>query len=314
MNEDLRSSVQELSTIGIPAKKKADEMSLTCPYSIAGCSQKFDSVEMINEHMKCFTNRHEWLKNNFTLYLKNTENLLTKREKQLENKDKEINNLQSQLNKTKRKEQILKQQLTKEQKTTLALEILLKEKNEEIISIKHQQTTPTVYSEYIPPAITQATTKQKMFKMTEFSKCFNNASTKCNKWTSDYFYTHTNGYKMCFDVSCPIDSIQIGLYVVPGSNDDSLPWPIRGTVTLSILNNISDTDHYRYVFVYDSDTPSAVSDRVNNNTSARSQKCVSMSTPLMIANLSDESGNKQYLVENTLTFEVSSIEVDINYV
>ena len=72
------------------------------------------------------------------------------------------------------------------------------------------------------------------------------------QWYSPPYYTHSQGYKMCVSVdfrrarSC----LPVYSYLLPGEYDDGLKWPFRGTVVVLLLNQLSDYNHYDYVFDY----------------------------------------------------------------
>ena len=71
-------------------------------------------------------------------------------------------------------------------------------------------------------------------------------------WYSPPYYTHLLGYKMCVNVDVrPTDKLlDVFSYLLPGEYDDGLKWPFRGTVVVRLLNQLSDDNHYDYVFDY----------------------------------------------------------------
>ena len=54
------------------------------------------------------------------------------------------------------------------------------------------------------------------------------------------FYTHRNGYKMQLNVDpCKGNkSISVHCHLMKGENDDHLKWPYKGTITISLLNQL----------------------------------------------------------------------------
>ena len=63
------------------------------------------------------------------------------------------------------------------------------------------------------------------------------------------FYISPVGYKMCIKVDCNGYGISKGThvsvyaYLMRGENDDHLPWPFTGTVTVELLNQLEDDSH-----------------------------------------------------------------------
>ena len=64
------------------------------------------------------------------------------------------------------------------------------------------------------------------------------------------FYTHEKGYKMCLSVypnGCSKGEgthMSVFLCVMKGSYDDHLGWPLKGDFEVSLLNQLSDTEHH----------------------------------------------------------------------
>ena len=123
-------------------------------------------------------------------------------------------------------------------------------------------------------------------------------------WYSPPFYTHLNAYKMCVnvDLSSWYTDLRVYSYLLPGDYDGGLTWPFRGTVVVRLLNQLSDDNHYEYVFDY-SQANDSESQRV---TQARRSKCRAPSTPFLpLAMLGYNPVHKcQYLKNNRLTFKV----------
>jgi len=78
-------------------------------------------------------------------------------------------------------------------------------------------------------------------KMMEFTR-YKNAK---QVWYSPSFYTEDNGYKMCLSVSLHHISsyVSICVLLMRGEYDDHLHWPIRGTLTLQLLNQQDNDNH-----------------------------------------------------------------------
>ena len=69
-------------------------------------------------------------------------------------------------------------------------------------------------------------------------------------WYSPPFYTHPGGYKMCVGVNangCGAATgthVSVFVYLMKGKNDDNLPWPFTGEITITLLNQLEDENHH----------------------------------------------------------------------
>ena len=61
------------------------------------------------------------------------------------------------------------------------------------------------------------------------------------------FYTRDRGYKMCLNMGVCFDRIIVAVELMEGDHDDHLSWPVRGTLTVQLLNQISDSNHSKPV-------------------------------------------------------------------
>ena len=65
------------------------------------------------------------------------------------------------------------------------------------------------------------------------------------------FYTSNGGYKMCLKIfpnGNPTHSfITVGAFLMKGDHDDHLTWPVKGTLTVQLLNQLSDSNHSKPV-------------------------------------------------------------------
>lgn len=153
------------------------------------------------------------------------------------------------------------------------------------------------------------TKEDYFFKMGNFREYCRLSSTRV--WRSKPFYTCCGGYKMCFDVDCLSSQglLRLNLYLMRGEHDKNLQWPLRGIITVSVLNHVGDHNHHPYQFVYDSDTHLSISGRVT--TGQLSDKLVSFSRKLTLDKMvCTATKSCQYLKDNSLVFCVSNINMD----
>ena len=135
-----------------------------------------------------------------------------------------------------------------------------------------------------------------VFKMTEYS------SKKRNKeiFYSDPFYSHLNGYKMRVKIhvngtgSGEGTHMSVSLLFLKGPYDQSLQWPFLGEVTLTILNQMGDYNHFN------------LSISAQGNEDVKPGGCKDMETFIAHSMLSEELSDKVLLLKNdTLFFQVS---------
>ena len=161
------------------------------------------------------------------------------------------------------------------------------------------QNTPTCYP--CPPWV---------IKMEGFQE-------KNEVWFSDPVYSPFGGYKMCLAVYANGYRAGKGTHVsvyanlMRGDNDDNLKWPFRGTVTVSLLNQLDDEQHLtRETWSPGSDIPEDISGRVTEG-----ERAMGWGYPQFIS-LQDliYKGDKncQYLKDNALFFRVDCFEPQLD--
>ena len=81
-----------------------------------------------------------------------------------------------------------------------------------------------------------------IIKMKEFEK-----RKFLNFFQCPEFHTKDGGYKMCLIVypngHPTFDYITLCVYLMKGDHDDHLNWPVKGTLTVQLLNQLSDSNH-----------------------------------------------------------------------
>ena len=64
------------------------------------------------------------------------------------------------------------------------------------------------------------------------------------------FYTHCFGYRICLLVTlngieeCKGSSVSIGISILTGPNDAKLSWPLKGQFTVTLLNQVKNSNHH----------------------------------------------------------------------
>ena len=131
------------------------------------------------------------------------------------------------------------------------------------------------------------------------------------EWFSDPVYSHFGGYKMCLKVYANGLSdgkgTHVSVYVclMRGDNVDNLKWPFKGTVKVSLLNQLEDGQHHTR-------EPWALTDNVPEGTKRRvteGERAVKgWGLPEFIPQEDLIYMNCQYLKDDILFFDVECIE------
>ena len=125
------------------------------------------------------------------------------------------------------------------------------------------------------------------------------------------FYTHHNGYKMQLRVYPygKINSrknITMYCYIMQGENDDYLKWPYKGTVTITLFNQLDDDQHVtRSLHVgYSVEHAEIVKkpefDAIRNDSGWGFSKFISLSE------VESSTAHTQYLMNDTLYLKISA--------
>ena len=78
---------------------------------------------------------------------------------------------------------------------------------------------------------------------------FQKKKEKNEEWFSDPVYSHFGGYKMCLRVVAngyrdgKGNHVSVYVYLMQGDNNANLEWPFKGTIKVSLLNQLGDGQH-----------------------------------------------------------------------
>lgn len=133
-----------------------------------------------------------------------------------------------------------------------------------------------------------------------------------DSYTSRAFYTHPRGYKMCIKIwpNGLLDGknshVSAACHIARGEHDAELKWPFCGNVHLRLANQRSDEHHCDHFIRYTHRTPHHLSGRVTRGETSQGNNLVHF---IAHAELSNSAKGKCYLLNNSLMFVVTKVEV-----
>jgi flagellar biosynthesis regulator FlbT len=274
-----------------------------CPYHAIGCLA--GNIPNLQHHMDSHFSKHLELSQKHIETLKDRERVIMKMEKDLTDKADAVLSKEMMLNAKEQEHATFKRRLEEQ-------DVLLVVKNDEIRNLcnkidelKKAKTSKELYVNL--NSLISYNKNEHIFTMTEVSQYCK--GDEMLHWESDVFYTHNEGYKMIFLVDFVLNSLRLSLCILPGEYDDKLPWPLRGMIKISLLNQRNDFNHYSYDFIYKDSTSDLEAGRVLE-CQGRSKKNVSISRKLTVDELLQSVANKtSYLENNMINFSVSYIDL-----
>ena len=161
--------------------------------------------------------------------------------------------------------------------------------------------------------LTNKTLRQEspwVIKMTGFQEIKIDGKT-CN---SDPVYSHFGGYKMRLRVYAngigdgQGTHVSVGAFLMQGNNDGNLKWPFKGTIKVSLLNQLEDGQHHtEELWSPDGDVPEDARERVTAGEIA--DKGWGQTEFILHQDLVYKGDkNCQYLKDDTLFFRVDCFE------
>ena len=127
-------------------------------------------------------------------------------------------------------------------------------------------------------------------------------------WYSSGFYTSAGGYKLRLNLDANGHGDGKGTHVscffnlMPGEYDDVLEWPFQGEVTVKLLNQLEDKNHYKRAICFNHETSDEYKcKKKKEDTYGWGYHKFISHTKLGL----DSSTNTQYLMNDSLYFRVS---------
>ena len=140
-------------------------------------------------------------------------------------------------------------------------------------------------------------------KLTEFSK---HKRLQDEQYGSG-FYTSAGGYKLRLKLCAngrgngKDSHISCSVNLMPGEYDDILEWPFQGEVTVELLNQLEDKNHYKQAIHFNDKTPDEYKCK------KKKEDTNGWGFPQFIPHTDlglNSSTNTQYLMNDTLYFKV----------
>jgi len=212
-------------------------VAIHCKFSYAGCKAQMPRKDMAN-HMKEQSYHIDLLAERVKKQNRELERLTMKLRSKEEETARIIHQIQEEFTLRLQSKDDEIENITRKMKE---VEAKLQSRDEELAQIMLEkrplvQPIPVLYR----------------FKMDKFkSRKRRNA-----EWYSKPFYTHQRGYKMCVRIDANgyrgSRGTHVSLFtcIMKGEYDDKLPWPFHGKITVELLNQNAEHDHYKYTITY----------------------------------------------------------------
>ena len=257
-----------------------------CKFSHVGCQEKARRCDLA-QHLSDNGVHHSALSSK--MIYESFQKMMEEKDRQLQEKDRQLQEKEAQI--TKKDEQLLKKD--DEQKSIIRQ---LQERDEKLDELskklEHMEcVVANIHDTICGDAVLNVT-------MTELKSKKDNGV----QWFSPPYFTHVNGYKMCFEVDFSSynskTSLRIDSYIMRGPYDDFLQWPFKGKVIIRLLNQYGNHHHYDYVFDY-KDTGKG--ERVTSRERGKHLQTTTLPYTRLGYN---SSSNCQYLKDDCLQFKV----------
>ena len=211
-----------------------------CPFSGIGCHLHV-ARKNLQDHLESSKDNHLLLLMQHVMLLSSN----------VQKKDSEIASLKLQLSETE-------QDLVKARSVADSTAQLLQSMQDRVAALE-EHTRPSVLR-----YLNDCNEGGVVVRMDEFEK----HRTNCEVWYSRPFYLHPKGYKMCLKVFanganvCKGTHVSVYLTLMKGEYDEKLKWPLQGTFTVWVLNQLADVFHYQKDIKYNLAVPDKATQRV----------------------------------------------------
>ena len=121
------------------------------------------------------------------------------------------------------------------------------------------------------------------------------------------FFLMPYGYKMQLHFRVKYHKLQVYSLFIPGEYDHEVEWPFRGTISISLINQISDVDHYEYVFHY---TTGSLQGYKPDSEDHIEESVITSSPGMAMSLLKPERVPRYIDRDNIMSFRVTKVTLD----
>lgn len=132
-----------------------------------------------------------------------------------------------------------------------------------------------------------------------------------NRWFSPPFYSHKCGYRLCLRIDANGDGkgrgthITVAICLMKGQYDDFLKWPFRGRITIHLLNQLDDSDHYVKILGFNDHLSDEAAGRVTHGERGKGKGKHRFISHAELNH--NPAKNCQYLKDDCLCFQVKKV-------
>ena len=127
------------------------------------------------------------------------------------------------------------------------------------------------------------------------------------EWYSPPLYSHFGGYKMCLKEDANDGKgthVSVFACLMKGENDDNLKWPFRGTITVTLLNQLQPNNHHLHNIHFVEEIAGDCANRVMEGRGA------GWGTHTLISHNDLKYKEEKYLKGDAFYFRIDSVEVE----
>ena len=232
---------------------------MECPYAAVGCESVVRRKEQMEHVMRSVGQHVEYNKNAILTTQESLQKRLEAKEQTMVKIAKDLQDTKDKLTENRRELDKVRKNTEENNKTLRGMMQQLKDKLEGTEQSLQHQLKVNVQLQFQIETMAKSTWPLLLdylassgnkvipivIKLSEFEKL--KKTNSCFATTP--FYTRDGGYKMCLQVFANGYSwlnrghVSVHTYLMKGDHDDHLTWPARGTLTVQLLNQISDSNH-----------------------------------------------------------------------
>ena len=237
-----------------------------CQYSVVGCKDQLSPNYQVNHNNEKIEYHLSLVKQKVTELNKTTTELLSTKKK--------LSGTEETLEDTK-KQLLCAEEKLAETKKSFAV------KQNTLQQIKSSVAAKPQEASFWPIKLSLITIDQPItYQTAPLIICMPYTKGLTQTWYSHPFFTHNGGYKMCLQVTSSANGssqgkqMSVALCLMKGPYDDQLAWPLCGKkFNVTLLNQISDSEHHTAVINFDNSVNNDVAGRVKIGVRAKGREC-----------------------------------------